>query len=1003
MAAVRRRRTLLSVTPTTCPTPRSLMRRIRMRQERPKLTTGPNWQPTCGNDGRSSPPHARISDAGDVPHALQPHEEDTSAPGNCDEPPAIHPPPHVPKGSNDSSSPPRAPTRNIKEVPPNPRLSEASSYQAGAQELSRDLKRPQPHAFPPVEHPVRHTDPPATPYMPTGAPIRGSLRHTSRRDTEGDHSNADSDHSVTARKGSELPSDSRYNHSHSGHPPGDHSKTELWSPPPLLGWTRLSHRAPLLPPHSRRDRKRYAVRQAQLPSSAPSQGPVVLDIFKRVPSSPLVDPSPRWDWTWPISDDTGGISASPPHAGDEEIAPDAHLDNRVIVPDVHLDDEHVVPDMHMDNKVSEPDIRLGDAEATITDTHMGYSEVRRDVWEPPPSMSNPGRLARGIGIGHSTPHVASPVEAQQGAYMDAVEGEHSDSPPLKLSKNISTAPSWLDWPISRNTHTGPAPHDYDRWTGWPETLPPITHPPPEVPIGEPDVPMSEYEEKLSEMSVDEEAKDQGIRASFWPTSSVLSKRKTRMERASSRKRGARVMRRSTTRRLERFAGIHEQPPLKRRRTISEDGDAGVSSETHLPTIRDAKHGQRSFFGASLVTLKAHPPIDDADDSSMLVDRPSVPSISFRSFPFPSGIVYSVYQKHFLILGLPLGTQTGNSKRVVKERRPRWRGFPGTNSGRPMLHTIEEAEGEEEAVEKVEAVEEEKAEEEEEAEEEEKAEEEEEADARQSLVDVNAPGTYRLGSPETLWSGFSLLARSQGSQTLPEDVDVSSGRQQMPSRPFMPFAPGPSGDNTENEIEGVGDTPKPQRTAPVVGRRRFRPFVPPLSPNRPRPNRRTRISGAYAHRASTGSSDERGSAGLLDKDEMLNRQTEVNPALRRTRHTLRQVGTDDDDNHTGGLMNGERELDKLVNEWANTSDDAVVTIKDMQRILLVGLEMWRQQRQRGGSSSMPTQANAPVSLHGRTERQRPYRGQPRHRDLKTLQLQVSPKLKPSGATEAPALL
>lgn len=61
---------------------------------------------------------------------------------------------------------------------------------------------------------------------------------------------------------------------------------------------------------------------------------------------------------------------------------------------------------------------------------------------------------------------------------------------------------------------------------------------------------------------------------------------------------------------------------------------------------------------------------------------------------------------------------------------------------------------------------------------------------------------------------------------------------------------------------------------------------------------------------------------------------------------------------------------------------------MQRILLVGLEMWRQQRQRGGSSSMPTQANAPVSLHGRTERQRPYRGQPRHRDLKTLQLQVS---------------
>lgn len=150
----------------------------------------------------------------------------------------------------------------------------------------------------------------------------------------------------------------------------------------------------------------------------------------------------------------------------------------------------------------------------------------------------------------------------------------------------------------------------------------------------------------------------------------------------------------------------------------------------------------------------------------------------------------------------------------------------------------------------------------------------------------------------------------GSQTLPEDVDVSSGRQQMPSRPFMPFAPGPSGDNTENEIEGVGDTPKPQRTAPVVGRRRFRPFVPPLSPNRPRPNRRTRISGAYAHRASTGSSDERGSAGLLDKDEMLNRQTEVNPALRRTRHTLRQVGTDDDDNHTGGLMNGERELVRM---------------------------------------------------------------------------------------------
>lgn len=70
-------------------------------------------------------------------------------------------------------------------------------------------------------------------------------------------------------------------------------------------------------------------------------------------------------------------------------------------------------------------------------------------------------------------------------------------------------------------------------------------------------------------------------------------------------------------------------------------------------------------------------------------------------------------------------------------------------------------------------------------------------------------------------------------------------------------------------------------------------------------------------------------------------------------------------------------------------NAVVTTKDMQRILLAGLELWRNHRREGLPPS--TEGDAPLTSRSRRhligKRQGPYCGEPRRRDLETLQLQV----------------
>ena len=71
-------------------------------------------------------------------------------------------------------------------------------------------------------------------------------------------------------------------------------------------------------------------------------------------------------------------------------------------------------------------------------------------------------------------------------------------------------------------------------------------------------------------------------------------------------------------------------------------------------------------------------------------------------------------------------------------------------------------------------------------------------------------------------------------------------------------------------------------------------------------------------------------------------------------------------------------------------NAVVTTKDMQRILLAGLELWRHHRREGIPPS--TGGDAHITLgrsrrHWIGKRQAPYCGEPRRRDVETLQLQV----------------
>lgn len=144
------------------------------------------------------------------------------------------------------------------------------------------------------------------------------------------------------------------------------------------------------------------------------------------------------------------------------------------------------------------------------------------------------------------------------------------------------------------------------------------------------------------------------------------------------------------------------------------------------------------------------------------------------------------------------------------------------------------------------------------------------------------------------------------QSKNEGLRMRSSHQGMRRRrKYVPSSLSDIVEEEEEEVEEEEEEEEPSHSKPTRAAR-FHPFPGSPPPSRRSPGRGATRGEMRAPRDAS-SRDDQGSAGLLDRDEMLDRQTGINPALRRTRRTRRLARMDDGSRSSGQLMDGEQEL------------------------------------------------------------------------------------------------